>query len=116
MTVSVTIEGLEVSIVADRDELLAAGLDCVIVMISAEEPGPPGTVTVNTGASDSVVDTGEGDPVAERVGADVAAPVPTVVCSVRVKLAVLTELVDISLVATGDAAVVARPLSVSTTV
>lgn len=83
--VTVTTEGLGFFVVTEGAELLPAGPDSVMVMISAEVPGPPGTVTVNTVAtSDSAV-------VVNGVDSAGAVVVPTVVSKVSVKLAVLIE-------------------------
>lgn len=111
--------GLEASVTAEGAELPAAGPDPVMVMTAAEEPGPPGKVTVNTGAaSDSAVDANEGAAVA-RDEADATGPVPTVDSKVKVKLAVLIVWEEGSLVevvATGETEVVPMLLKDSITV
>lgn len=106
--VMVVTKGVEASVATGGVELLAAGPEPVMVMTESEEPGPPGTVTVNTGAaSDS----------ADEAGA--AGPVPTVDSKVKVKLAVLIGWEEGSFVGgvtAGDTEVVSTPLGPSITV
>lgn len=117
--VEAPVEGLDgVTMMTDDVEVPVTAADAVTVMISADEPGPPGKVTVKTvAAAVSVVDDKDVSIVGPiGIGDKEAAGDSVVVSSVRVKLAVLMGWVLSSLVIVTAGVGVAAPLRVSTTV